>query len=62
MSNFRGEMMLAGAGGPDALQTSSRMEEDGTGAGSSDFCGARSGERWEIELPREFDARGSWRA
>ena len=54
--------MLAGAGGPVALQTSSQMGEAGTGAGISDFCGARSGERWIVELPLEFDARGSWRA
>ena len=60
--NFRENLMLAGAGGPDALQTSSRMEEDGTETGNSDFCGTRSGRRWIFKLPRGFDARGSWRA
>ena len=29
---------------------------------SSSFCGTRSGWRWIFELPREYDARGSWRA
>ena len=36
--------------------------QNGTEAGVSDFCGARSGERWNIKLPRGNDARGSWRA
>ena len=60
--NFRKNLMLAGAGGPDALQTSSRMEEGGTETGNSDFCGTQSERRWIFELSQEFDARGSWRA
>ena len=36
--------------------------QNGTEAGVSDFCGARSGERWNIELPRGNVARGNWRA
>ena len=62
MRNFRENLILGGAGGPGALQTSSRMEEDGTETRNSDFCGTRSGWRWIFELPQEFDARGSWRA
>ena len=37
------------------------MGEGGTGVGISGFCGARSGRRRYAELPRGFDARGSWR-
>ena len=36
------------------------MGEGGTGVGISGFCGARSGRRRYAELPRGFDARGSW--
>ena len=53
--------MLGGAGGPDSLLTYS-MGENGAGAEFSDFCGAQSRQRWNVELPQEFDARGSWRA
>ena len=40
--NFRAGMMLAGAGGPVALQTFPDGR-GGTVAKNSDFCGARSG-------------------
>ncbi|UKI33564.1 MAG: hypothetical protein L6W00_09090 [Lentisphaeria bacterium] len=40
--NFRKDLMLAGAGGPDALQTSSQGRSTARSA-TSDFCGTRSG-------------------
>ena len=42
MLNLCEDLMLVGAGGPVALQTSS-MGEDSAEAGNSDFCGARPG-------------------
>ncbi len=42
MQDFRAGMLVVGAGGPVALQTSS-MGEDSAEAGNSDFCGARPG-------------------
>ena len=39
-----------------------RMEEGDTVEGEPGFCGSQSGRRRIFELPREFDARGSWRA
>ena len=60
-SNLREKMIVGGAGGPGALQTSS-IGENSTEARSSGFCGTRSGQRRIFELPQGFDARGSWRA
>ena len=52
---------VVGAGGPVALQTSSRGE-DSAEAGNSDFCGARPGAGEISWLPRGNVGRGSWRA
>ena len=38
------------------------MNGNNNEAKNSDFCGTRSRQRWNVELPREFDARRSWRA
>ena len=54
-------MLVVGAGGPVALQTSS-MGGAGTEAGNSDFCGARSGAGEICRLPLVNVGRGSWRA
>ena len=62
MRNFREKVMLAGAGGPDSLQTSPRIGERKTGTEFSDFCWAQAEWRRNAELPQEFDARGCWRA
>ena len=59
MAGCRGETGDVGAGGLVAFQTSS-MGEDGTGAGISDFCGARSGAGEYGGLPRRDGRCGSW--
>ncbi len=51
MQDFRAGMLVVGAGGPVALQTSS-MGEDSAEAGNSDFCGARPGAGEICRLPR----------
>ena len=61
MRNFSEEIIRKGAGGPDALLTSSDGRNS-TGAEIFGFCGRRAGRRRIFELPQGFDARGSWRA
>ena len=53
--------MLGGAGGPDALQTSSEGVRRYR-SGNFRLLRCALGREAECELPREFDARRSWRA
>ena len=63
MRNFHKNLMLEGAGGPDALQTSPRMGGDDTGAESSDFCRTRTGGGDGMRnFHKNLMLEGGWRA
>ena len=61
MHNFRKNLMLVGAGGPGALQTSPEWAETVLERNFPTSAGRGWGGR-NAELPQEFDARGSRRA